>query len=330
MRTRNGPEPTGHRRPPVRPDRDPGATVVAGGRRDRYGPAVAVTAVVEHRSEYRFDPPVHLAPHIVRLRPADHAPGVRSWHLAVEDAPARTTWRAHEGWWRGRLQVRGRTAGLTLAAATTVAHRPLDPERRPPGAVDASPGAVGPPPVGAVRALAADLDLSAAPDDPGAAVAVLVEATGRVASAVAHEERHDPIERTPSEVVALGRGSCRDAAAVLAEVVRALGAPARIVTGLLVRLAGEADLAGRWAGGAVADQDASSLHAWVEAWVPATGWVGLDPTSGRPAGAGHLALATDPRRAPVPVVGSTGPCRAHLAVTHRVRRVDAAAGAAVR
>ena len=125
-----------------------------------------------------------------------------------------------------------------------------------------------------------------------------------------------------------GRGSCRDGAAVLAAAARALGTPSRVVTGLLVRLAGCPDLVAPWAGSALPTRDGVDLHAWAEAWLPAVGWVGVDPhlrTTGRrrPPAPGPPV----PRRAPVPVSGTTEPCHAELTTDHRVRRVDDPDGA---
>ena len=284
---------------------------------------MAVTAVVEHRTGYRFDPPTRLRPHTLLLRPAESTPGLRAWSLDVAPPGARATWRAEGGWWRGRLVVPGPTAALALTATTTIDHAPLDPTRPDPARPEPgrSPAPTAARPAEAVGRLVTGLAAPAATAEPATALSALVEVAARVAAAVAHEERHDPGARPAAAVLATGRGSCRDAAAVLAEALRALGVPARVVTGLLVQLAGQVDLVGPWAHRPAPAADASSLHAWAEAWVPMLGWVGLDPTDGRPTGAGHLPLATHPRQAPVPVVGTTGPCRATLEVVHEVRRI---------
>lgn len=65
---------------------------------------------------------------------------------------------------------------------------------------------------------------------------------------------------------ALGAGVCQDFAHVFLAAARLLEIPARYVSGHLVRSDG------------FVTQPAS--HAWVEAHVPALGWVGFDPTNG--------------------------------------------------
>lgn len=71
---------------------------------------------------------------------------------------------------------------------------------------------------------------------------------------------------TAAEVFALGRGVCQDHAHVFIAGARRLGAPARYVSGHLVRADGRVE------------QEAA--HAWVEAWVEGLGWVGFDPANG--------------------------------------------------
>ena len=68
-----------------------------------------------------------------------------------------------------------------------------------------------------------------------------------------------------SEAMAMGRGVCQDHSHIFLSAARALGIPARYVSGYLM-------MDDR------ADQDAS--HAWVEAFVPDLGWLGLDISNG--------------------------------------------------
>jgi transglutaminase-like putative cysteine protease len=67
------------------------------------------------------------------------------------------------------------------------------------------------------------------------------------------------------DALALGSGVCQDHAHVLLAVCRVAGVPARYISGYL-----------HDDGGA---PEAQASHAWAEALLPATGWVGLDPAN---------------------------------------------------
>ena len=87
-----------------------------------------------------------------------------------------------------------------------------------------------------------------------------------------------------SEVVRKGAGVCQDFTHVAIALLRALRVPTRYVSGYLYREA------------------ASELetHAWLEAFVPTLGWIGIDPTHGDLAGEGHVAVGVGRSFADVP------------------------------
>lgn len=68
------------------------------------------------------------------------------------------------------------------------------------------------------------------------------------------------------------RGVCQDFAQALIATLRGLGVPARYVSGYILTEPppGQPRLIG-----------ADATHAWVEAWCPGHGWLGLDPTNGK-------------------------------------------------
>ncbi|MDQ1701615.1 MAG: protein-glutamine gamma-glutamyltransferase, partial [Frankiaceae bacterium] len=90
-------------------------------------------------------------------------------------------------------------------------------------------------------------------------------------------------------------GFCEQFASAETVLLRAAGIPSRLVTGL-------ADGTDNGAGGR--DFTAAQLHAWVEFWVPGTGWVSSDPTAG-------TALAT----------GTSASTAIHRAVTALLARI---------
>jgi transglutaminase-like putative cysteine protease len=87
-----------------------------------------------------------------------------------------------------------------------------------------------------------------------------------------------------SEVLRKGGGVCQDFAHVAIALLRALGIPSRYVSGYLHR-PGAAEL---------------ETHAWLEAYVPSLGWLGIDPTHAQATGEGHVAVGVGRTFADVP------------------------------
>ncbi|QGM97343.1 transglutaminase family protein [Methylocystis parvus] len=81
---------------------------------------------------------------------------------------------------------------------------------------------------------------------------------------------------TAAESFERGKGVCQDFAHLFIACARALGAPARYVSGYYLRTDGDEQVAG---------------HAWAEAYVPDLGWVGFDPAQGFSPGERHVRLA---------------------------------------
>jgi transglutaminase-like putative cysteine protease len=86
------------------------------------------------------------------------------------------------------------------------------------------------------------------------------------------------VETTLDEVWRLKAGVCQDFAHMLLVMVRMLGMPARYVSGYICPnkngMRGE-----------------GATHAWVEAYIPYYGWLGLDPTNNCIANDMHVRLA---------------------------------------
>ena len=112
-----------------------------------------------------------------------------------------------------------------------------------------------------------------------------------IKAVIAYQIRETPGVQACLETLALGSGSCRDLAWLLIEVVRVCGLPARFVSGYLLSHQFE--------------PEDGATHAWVEVYFKDFGWIGFDPTVGRPTGAQHIAVAVapDPKYVP-PVSGA--------------------------
>jgi transglutaminase-like putative cysteine protease len=110
-----------------------------------------------------------------------------------------------------------------------------------------------------------------------------------------------------SEAIALGRGVCQDFAHLLIAACRAVGLPARYVSGY------------------VAQPGELATHAWVQVWAgPACGWVDIDPTHDTWPGDDHVVTAVGRDYADVPPNRGVwkGAATETIAVTVSVRPLD--------
>jgi transglutaminase-like putative cysteine protease len=121
--------------------------------------------------------------------------------------------------------------------------------------------------------------------------ALLVKLNQRISRQFRYQIREEPGVQSPAQTLSRQSGSCRDYATLFIEACRSLGFASRFVSGYLHAPATEA-------GGA-------STHAWVEIYLPGSGWKGFDPTSGEVTGNRHIAVAVarNPESVP-PVSGS--------------------------
>jgi transglutaminase-like putative cysteine protease len=87
------------------------------------------------------------------------------------------------------------------------------------------------------------------------------------------------IETSVDELWNLRAGVCQDFAHLLLYMLRLIGIPGRYISGYICPGSSE------WRG-------EGATHAWTEAWLPDTGWVGIDPTNKCLVGERHVRLAT--------------------------------------
>jgi transglutaminase-like putative cysteine protease len=120
---------------------------------------------------------------------------------------------------------------------------------------------------------------------------LLVRMNQEISSQFRYQMREEAGVQSPAQTLSKRSGSCRDYATLLIEACRCLGLASRFVSGYLHAPATEAGNA--------------TTHAWVEVYLPGTGWKGFDPTAGEVTGNRHIAVAVarDPGAVP-PVSGS--------------------------
>ena len=275
---------------------------------------------IRHVSSYRYERPVRLGPHVLRLQP--HGAGVTldDFRLSLYPAPLSlepgvdeagnpthtATFEGDAAEFRIGIQAEGETSEAP--------ELPPAPGTLPPFYGDEIQDLWRYRVVSAAEA-EASVNLELRADDPSertddekdfemdvAAFArdVAVDAAGDAgvflrALSMALYLRVRNVSRLtgaplpPEVTLSEGQGSCRDFAVLFVACCRLQGLAARFVSGYIPAPAGEPQ----------------HMHAWAEAHVPGIGWTAWDATQGGPAGASHIpvAAAAEPSDA-APVTGS--------------------------
>jgi len=140
---------------------------------------------------------------------------------------------------------------------------------------------------------------------PRPTVETLVAMNSWIHENLAYERRDEGAPLSPEETLRRGTGSCRDFSVLFADVLRQNGVAARLASGFVW----EGDKAGE-------DRRAeSAMHAWVEAYLPGAGWIGMDPTNGAFCDHHFVTTAVGLRPADISPVGGTYYGNKHIAST---------------
>ncbi|BAK84611.1 transglutaminase family protein [Komagataeibacter medellinensis] len=270
-------------------------------------------AMLVHQTRYHYDRPVHLGPQTIRLHPLPGCASMISYSMDIAPAQHNCTWD-HDAFGNriARITFAERVThfDITVRLATDQTptnpfHFTIAPSARlwPAGAEtfkDHAPAPYRQPacppdtPTPLLDALVARWRATG----PRPALEILVELTRAIATRIAYRIRLEAGVWSPEETLRNGAGSCRDSAWLLIAVLRRLGLAARFVSGYLFQPRPDAP-----------GQYGAELHAWVQAYLPGAGWIGLDTTSGLLAAQGHvpLAVAATPHQA-APVSGLLDQC----------------------
>lgn len=291
---------------------------------------MSIRVAIHHKTEYKFDRPVNLSPHVLRLKPSPHTrTPVHQYSLQVEPKQHFINWQQDPfGNFLARLVFPGKTRKFSVEVSLVVdlvSINPFDffleeyaenyPFEYPKQLrkelapyfeiVDDGP------------LLKAWVD--GVSRDEKRMVDFLVGLNAQLRKDIDYNVRMEPGVQTCEETLELGRGSCRDSAWLLVQILRHLGLAARFVSGYLVQLTSDEKSLDGPSG---PEQDFTDLHAWTEVYVPGAGWIGLDPTSGLFAGEGHVPLACTPDPvSAAPIEGATDKCEVEFHFINEVTRV---------
>jgi transglutaminase-like putative cysteine protease len=217
---------------------------------------------IDHATTYRFAGPIRQGQQRLRLTPvASRGQSVIAWDIECDGAQVEV---GYDDEYANRVTLVGLTPGV---CEVTIRAHGLVETRDEAGMVGRHAGYLPlwhfirdtPLTTGGagVAALVADLHATASHDR----LATLHALTERVRAAVIYAQGHTTVGTTAEAALTAGRGVCQDQAHVFIAGARALGIPARYVSGYLL-------IDGR------EEQDAG--HGWAEGFVEGLGWIGFD------------------------------------------------------
>ena len=291
---------------------------------------MAIHAALHHKTTYTYDRTVFLGPQVIRLRPAPHCrTPILSYALRIEPAGFFLNWQQDpHGNFLARVVYPEKVSSFSIEVdlvAEMAVYNPFD--------FFLEPGATQYP-FSYDEALAHDLQpylrkdpatpafascLAAVDTTPRATIDFLVGLNQRLWKDIGYIIRMEPGVQTPEETLTRGRGSCRDSAWLLVQLLRHLGLAARFVSGYLIQLRADQKSLDGPSGSEV---DFTDLHAWTEVFLPGAGWIGLDPTSGLLAGEGHIPLACSPEPSTAAAIsGGVETCESTFDYAMTVRRI---------
>jgi transglutaminase-like putative cysteine protease len=260
----------------------------------------AATYRVLHETHYRYEVPVLLAQHLLRLTPRRCAWQSCEAHR-VDIEPAAAERRAHTDYFGNRvvqIALEAPHEELRVIADSIVSvatHLPrIAPEDTQPweaarealrsadtaAALDAYQYAFASPGVQLTPGLADFAAASFTPQRP--VLEALLDLTRTIHEDFEFDSEATSVSTPVAEVLAHRRGVCQDFAHLQIAALRSIGLAARYVSGYLLTRPppGKPRLIG-----------ADASHAWVSLYLPEYGWVDVDPTNDLLPDVQHITLA---------------------------------------
>jgi transglutaminase-like putative cysteine protease len=291
-------------------------------------------AALRHHTRYRFDRPVMLSPHEIRLRPSPHCrTQILSYSLTVAPEKHIVNWQQDAfSNCVARFLFHDKTQELNVTVdlvADMTAINPFDffvdpaAEIFPFAYLDAQRKNLVP--FLSVEEQGPLLkqwigDFRAKHASAINTVDILVALNQHLQQDIEYLARMEPGVQTCEQTLRLKSGSCRDSGWLLVQILRHFGFAARFVSGYQIQLTAEVKPLNAQAS---SEGDFTDLHAWAEAYVPGAGWIGLDPTSGLLINEGHIPLACTALPAEAaPISGTTEPCQSQFDFEISITRLD--------
>ncbi len=291
---------------------------------------MSIHVALNHQTRYKYEKPVSLSPHLVRLRPAVHCRTViEAYSLTILPETHFINWQQDPfGNFVARIVFpeKARTLAIEVdIVADLVVINPFDffldddaktfpfsyPEQLQKELVPYLEVTQDGP---RIRTWLKSVDMR-----PRETVPFLVDLNQRLCNEIKYNIRLEPGVQTCEDTLDKALGSCRDTGWLLVQILRRLGLAARFVSGYLVQLVPDVPALDGPSGPTT---DFTDLHAWAEVYIPGAGWVGLDPTSGLFAGEGHIPLACTPDPvSAAPITGVAEVCKTEFSFANTVQRL---------
>jgi transglutaminase-like putative cysteine protease len=247
---------------------------------------------ISHVTKFRYSAPITESVMELRMQPLSEGPQrCLKFDLGLRPQARVSSYRDHLGNAVQHFDIPGRHTQLVITARSLVETLPRE---EPPRALDPSawdeldalveggdywdmlmPSHFAQQ-TGALRDFARELDVRRR-DDP---LTVLRELNAAIFNAFDYVPQSTSVDSPIDDALRTRKGVCQDYSNIMIALARSLRVPCRYVSGYLFHRIEYNDRSA---------EDAT--HAWVEALLPGTGWVGFDPTNNLLAGQRHIRVA---------------------------------------
>jgi len=291
---------------------------------------MALKVAISHKTVYKYDRSVNLSPHVFRLRPAPHSrTPIEAYSIKIKPENHFFNWQQDPfGNYIARLVFPEKTEELSIDVEIIADLKTINPfdffveesaEYYPFTYTDNLKKELLPY-LELEKQEPIFLDwLKSIDTNAQKTIDFLIGMNAKVYQDLNYTVRMEVGVQSCKETLEKKLGSCRDYAWLLVQALRYFGIASRFVSGYLVQLKSDQKSLDGPSG---PEEDFTDLHAWVEAYLPGAGWIGLDATSGLLAGEGHIPLACTPSyESAAPVEGLTDICETTFLHDNSVKRI---------